>query len=219
MFWRMFHVGESATYICKGVTMDSKEGDVFPRLQKKLEFIENPDLAHLDCLVPVHPLIVTVPEPHSNDEVVKCYVRMPLYVSTANDLPLPCTESLVLDIASRVYNALGLMWSISVYHCDVKPSNIFLDTAGVARLGDFGSVSDVINDGCNTTLPYVPSDIRPVAGRQLDAGMLLCTVAALLRWYMPLDGGRISITIIKEKLSVLCNEVLVSLVNNLLEIK
>ena len=93
MFWRMFHVGESATYICKGVTMDSKEGDVFPRLQKKLEFIENPDLAHLDCLVPVHPLRVTVPEAHSNDEVVKCYVRMPLYVSTANDLPLPCTES------------------------------------------------------------------------------------------------------------------------------
>lgn len=43
---------------------------------------------------------------------------------------------------------------------------------------------------CHTTTLYVP-DVK--AGCKLDSVMLLATLAALIGWYSPLDGARISV--------------------------
>ena len=89
-------------------------------------------------LVPVRSLDVSIPHDEHHGEPL--YLWMPRYVCTANDLPVPVHDELACSIGDRLYGALQLLWQCKYFHCDVKPQNVFIDSAGVVRLGDYGSV-------------------------------------------------------------------------------
>lgn len=56
----------------------------------------------------------------------------------AGPMTLPC----VRKVAAEVLFGLTALHSRSMLHRDIKPGNILLDAAGVAKLGDFGLVTD-----------------------------------------------------------------------------
>lgn len=73
-------------------------------------------------------------------------ILMPRYACTLSNVPQPMDVSWALRVLSRMSASLRAVHAAGWVHGDVKPSNIFLDFAGDAWLGDYGSsrrVSDV----------------------------------------------------------------------------
>jgi hypothetical protein len=73
-------------------------------------------------------------------------ILMPRYACTLSNVPQPMDASWALRVLSRMSASLRAVHAAGWVHGDVKPSNIFLDFAGDAWLGDYGSsrrVSDV----------------------------------------------------------------------------
>lgn len=68
-----------------------------------------------------------------------------------NEITLPTT--LVMKCLVQIEMALQKLHEFSLVHCDVKPSNIFIDNCGDFFLGDYGSVTRR-NDAINS---YTPS--------------------------------------------------------------
>eukprot|EP00047_Mylnosiga_fluctuans_P009069 m.9932 g.9932 ORF g.9932 m.9932 type:complete len:278 (+) comp2468_c0_seq1:509-1342(+) len=65
---------------------------------------------------------------------------MPAYHGSINDIPPPLQQDdYVLYQGRRIQHGLRLMHHEGYLHGDVKPGNIFLDSAGAWWLGDFGS--------------------------------------------------------------------------------
>lgn len=72
-------------------------------------------------------------------------VTLPRYAGvlaefTATSGSITASPVLVLKQLSQISIALQTLHSIGVVHCDVKPSNVFLDGSCNAFLGDFGSM-------------------------------------------------------------------------------
>ena len=73
-------------------------------------------------------------------------ILMPRYACTLSNIPQPMDVSWALRVLSRMSASLRAVHAAGWVHGDVKPSNIFIDFAGDAWLGDYGSsrrVSDV----------------------------------------------------------------------------
>ena len=73
-------------------------------------------------------------------------ILMPRYACTLSNVPQPMDASWALRVLSRMSASLRAVHAAGWVHGDVKPSNIFLDFAGDAWLGDYGSsrrMSDV----------------------------------------------------------------------------
>lgn len=65
---------------------------------------------------------------------------MPAYHCSVSDIPSPLMdEEFILHQGRRIQQALATMHCEGYLHGDVKPSNIFVDSAGLWWLGDFGS--------------------------------------------------------------------------------
>jgi serine/threonine protein kinase len=55
-----------------------------------------------------------------------------------------CTDSTTLaNVAHDLFNALAFLHSNNIIHRDVKPANVLISRSGVAKLSDFGIVSDM----------------------------------------------------------------------------
>ena len=73
-------------------------------------------------------------------------ILMPRYACTLSNIPVPMEASWALHVLSRISASLRAVHAAGWVHGDVKPSNIFIDFAGDAWLGDYGSscrMSDV----------------------------------------------------------------------------
>jgi hypothetical protein len=55
---------------------------------------------------------------------------MPKYASTLALIPVPHSAEFVLETGVQMNAALEFMHDRGYGHCDVKPSNIFMDAAG-----------------------------------------------------------------------------------------
>lgn len=64
------------------------------------------------------------------------------------------TLSTVRDIATQITLGLGALHARDMLHRDIKPGNILRDGAGVAKLGDFGLVTDNLVLGYGSIAGY-----------------------------------------------------------------
>ncbi|KAJ0765265.1 putative mitogen-activated protein kinase kinase kinase STE-STE11 family [Helianthus annuus] len=91
----------------------------------------------------------------------------------------------VRDYTWCITSALSYIHARNIVHCDVKGANILLgNTAGTAKLADFGSAIDVRNITCNTRgspLWMAPEVIRDeYIGPESDVWSLGCTVIEMI---------------------------------------
>ncbi|KAM0044710.1 putative mitogen-activated protein kinase kinase kinase STE-STE11 family [Helianthus debilis subsp. tardiflorus] len=91
----------------------------------------------------------------------------------------------VRDYTWCVTSALSYIHARNIVHCDVKGANILLgNTAGTAKLADFGSAIDVRNITCSTRgspLWMAPEVIRgEYIGPESDVWSLGCTVIEMI---------------------------------------
>ena len=73
----------------------------------------------------------------------------------------PLSEGEVLKILSQILNALDAAHQANLYHLDLKPANIMVDSRGVVKLIDFGASKQQRPDGNgattnSTTIAYTP---------------------------------------------------------------
>jgi len=106
---------------------------------------------------------------------------MPHYVRSLAQLPT-LTPRHVFHYISPVFELLKKLWDKKIFHCDIKPANIFLTAEGSAVLGDMGSVQFAVGVETESTEVYIPKGLQEVSGEALDAGMLLMTCVQLLGW-------------------------------------
>jgi serine/threonine protein kinase len=71
---------------------------------------------------------------------------MPVYPATLVAVPVPMSATAVLRCGQQVKEALECIHSSGHAHCDVKPSNIFIDSNGKQRLFAY------LNYNCNRTV-------------------------------------------------------------------
>lgn len=109
-------------------------------------------------------------------------LAMPQFPRTLANMP-PLSEAHVLQYVEGIYLCLLLLWELQVFHCDIKPANLFLNARGRVFLGDFGSSQFAADQQPFTTSLYVPVELDHLSGAALDAGNLLSTVAELLGWW------------------------------------
>lgn len=108
---------------------------------------------------------------------------MPHYVRTLSEMPsLP--EDHVLLYAAPLFELLQVLWECELFHCDIKPANLFLDSHGKVYLGDFGSLTRIKNEEALSTAIFIPEELTrggesgcgARSGPAVDAGMFLCSL-------------------------------------------
>lgn len=83
----------------------------------------------------------------------------------------PLTLPETLGVLQPVCGALHYAHQLGIYHCDIKPANIFIDQGGKVILGDFGIAS--LSDSATVTFstPGTPAYMSPeqcLGGQRLD---------------------------------------------------
>lgn len=76
-----------------------------------------------------------------------------------------------MDLLFRLLDILGYLHSVGVYHCDIKPGNIFIQPDGTPKLIDFGAVrtKTLQHQGLVQITPgYTPPEFYP--GRRSEIG-------------------------------------------------
>jgi hypothetical protein len=66
-------------------------------------------------------------------------ILMPRYACTLSNIPKPMDATWALRVLTRMSTSLHAVHAAGWVHGDVKPSNVFIDFAGDAWLGDYGS--------------------------------------------------------------------------------
>jgi hypothetical protein len=106
----------------------------------------------------------------SPEKLVGHAILMPPYWCTAADIPPPASKARVMSLLARISPALDFIHQAGWIHGDIKPTNIFLDVAGVAWLGDYGSSIRATDHEIFTggTVKYQVSDVTVVQGSRFD---------------------------------------------------
>jgi serine/threonine protein kinase len=123
----------------------------------------------------------------------KAAILMPFFSSTLDSWP---TSLSMLDLLSRVaesiFAALSAFHSVHLIHCDCKPGNIFIDTAGGAFLGDYDAVVAQDTPVQRCTFTFLPLEFLLLkqsnvlrATPAVDLAMLACTLARMVQLPLP----------------------------------
>ena len=107
-------------------------------------------------------------------------ILMPRYACTLSNIPPPMDASWALRVLSRMTAALHAVHAAGWVHGDVKPSNIFIDFAGEAWLGDYGSsrrMSDV-DSYTGGTPAFQCADISVTERARFDRVCLVVTLCS-----------------------------------------
>jgi serine/threonine protein kinase len=118
---------------------------------------------------------------------------MPVYVMTLEQLPVPIADEVACKVALQITKALNYLHNQGFAHCDVKPSNIFLDAvgfflvsafcpylhrlqAGDFFLGDYGGLCTLGSTMMEVTDAFMPTDCIASAAN-LDFLLLASSIA------------------------------------------
>ncbi len=131
------------------------------------------------------------------------YLAMPNYVCSLDDLPRDAQMApAVQRIAQKLLTILEALHAVGVFHCDIKPANLFVDSGGDVFLGDYGSIifpSETVTQAL-TTPEYTPTEVlsrKPSS--HLDFALLAATLADMLAWHVP---GKKRLSLYDEKVQV-----------------
>lgn len=116
----------------------------------------------------------------------KAGIILPRYAGVLSEFTTSFTPSceLVLKHLNQIVEAVNAIHSINIVHCDLKPSNVFLDATCNAFLADFGSMSKRGNNVVSCTLGYCIAEFiaNPMLAQPtIDWAALVITGLQLLR--------------------------------------
>jgi serine/threonine protein kinase len=119
---------------------------------------------------------------YSPEKLVEQGILMPPYWCTVGDIPTPASATRALSVFERVSPALQYLHQHGWIHGDVKPANIFLDVAGHAWLGDYGTSIKAVDFESFTggTLKYQLADVTIKDGPRFDRVGLALVLLDLL---------------------------------------
>lgn len=114
----------------------------------------------------------------------------------ARAMPLGVEPGLAVDWTRRALRGLDLCHRVRLLHRDIKPHNIFLTTAGDAKLGDFGTacLMDPSDTGDVSGDPQIQAPEFFRGGRATvasDVYAMGCTLYALVTGQFPYAGIRL----------------------------
>lgn len=155
----------------------------------------------------------------SPEKLAREGILMPPYWCTLGDIPPPVSTAMVLKVLHAICPALELLDDSGWIHGDVKPSNIFLDTAGNPWLGDYGSSvkqSDAVAVFSGGTPKYQLPDVCVEQGGRFDRVGLALSLLEVLGVKLPNNGTLDDFKVllantttmdmeIKERLAALCS--------------
>lgn len=107
---------------------------------------------------------------------------MPRYLMSLDCLGVPLNGDWIIKVINNMINALDWLHAHELSHMDVKPGNIFIDSANNCLLSDFGSVQKFGATTMQVTESFVPRDVpKPYrASAKFDYVMLGMTVYSLI---------------------------------------
>jgi serine/threonine protein kinase len=126
-----------------------------------------------------------MPVRHANQ---RSALKMTQYVSTLSSCARgPTLTDTFNTAANAVFHGLEAIHSAGLCHLDVKPGNIFVDSAGACFLGDYDAVAHQGAEVRRTTEAFLPREFAVLRSRHLliatpavDFSMLACTLIHLL---------------------------------------
>lgn len=113
----------------------------------------------------------------NNSQILKNGSVSKVYVQSLHSISLAFSYDFIIKIVSRIIPALDFIHSKNLVHCDIKPENLFIDSAGNVDLGDFGGMVEIGNNIIEYTPDYMPHDfIEVLASKLHDYYCLLSTI-------------------------------------------
>ena len=109
-------------------------------------------------------------------------ILMPRYACTLSNIPPPMDAHWALRILDRMSVSLRAVHAAGWVHGDVKPSNIFIDFAGDAWLGDYGSSQRItaVDSYTGGTPVFQCSDITVQEHARFDRVCLAVTLCCAM---------------------------------------
>lgn len=87
---------------------------------------------------------------------------------------VPLSEKETMDVLNQVLDALEEVHALGIWHLDLKPGNIMVDTQGKAKLIDFGASKQMsATEGYTTTTTAMPYTPGYAPAEQIDQKMEL----------------------------------------------
>ncbi|GAY57954.1 hypothetical protein CUMW_183400, partial [Citrus unshiu] len=140
-------------------------------------------------LLSPHPNIVQIFDVYENDAFLSIVMELCEPVTLYDEiLRNPVCETRAAGYMQQLLSALAHCHRYGVVHRDVKPENVFLDSRGKVKLGDFGSADWLLGEmGTTSGVVGTPYYVAPevVMGREYgekvdvwSAGVVLYTILA-----------------------------------------
>ena len=109
-------------------------------------------------------------------------ILMPRYACTLSNIPRPMDACWALRVLARMSASLRAVHAAGWVHGDVKPSNIFIDFAGDAWLGDYGSSCRIaaVDSYTGGTPAFQCSDISVQEHARFDRACLAVTLCCVM---------------------------------------
>ena len=109
-------------------------------------------------------------------------ILMPRYACTLSNIPAPMDAKWALRVLARMSASLRAVHAAGWVHGDVKPSNFFIDFAGDAWLGDYGSSCRIAAVGTYTggTPMFQCCDISVQEHARFDRACLAVTLCCAM---------------------------------------
>ena len=84
------------------------------------------------------------------------------YIEERRSKAEPFTESEIMSILTTLTDVFATAQDLNICHRDIKPQNIFRNDAGVLKVGDFGSSTQVFKADFETSLTGSPYFLSPL---------------------------------------------------------